>query len=59
MTLEAALLRYIVRFLDAAPYAVPYLVAYLAASKSPKLQRYGDRVAETIVVVSASQTDPA
>jgi uncharacterized RDD family membrane protein YckC len=47
---EAALLRNLLRFLDAAPYIVPYLVGAHAASKSPHLQRYGDRVAETIVV---------
>jgi uncharacterized RDD family membrane protein YckC len=58
VTLEAALVRNLVRFLDAAPYVVPYLVAYLAARDSPKLQRFGDRVAETIVVVSAPETDP-
>jgi uncharacterized RDD family membrane protein YckC len=58
VTLEAALVRNLVRFLDAAPYVVPYLVAYLAARDSPKLQRFGDRVAETIVVVSTPETDP-
>lgn len=47
---EAALIRNLVRFLDAAPYIVPYLVGAYAASKSPHMQRYGDRVAETIVV---------
>jgi uncharacterized RDD family membrane protein YckC len=57
VTPEAALIRNLVRFLDAAPYVVPYLVAYRAASKSSKLQRYGDRVAETIVIVSPPETD--
>lgn len=52
VTPEAALFRNLLRFLDAAPYAVPYLVAYIAASKSPLMQRFGDRVAETTVVVS-------
>jgi uncharacterized RDD family membrane protein YckC len=50
VTPEAALIRNLVRFVDAAPYVVPYLVAYRTASKSSKLQRYGDRVAETVVV---------
>jgi uncharacterized RDD family membrane protein YckC len=50
VTAEAALLRNLLRFLDAFPYVVPYLVGGLAASKSPHLQRYGDRVAETTVI---------
>jgi uncharacterized RDD family membrane protein YckC len=57
LTPEASLIRNLVRFLDAAPYVVPYLVGYRAASKSSKLQRYGDRVAETIVVVSVPDTE--
>jgi hypothetical protein len=40
------------RFLDAFPYVVPYLVGAVAISNSPKLQRWGDRTAETIVVVA-------
>jgi uncharacterized RDD family membrane protein YckC len=57
LTPEAALMRNLLRFLDAAPYVVPYLVGYRTASKSSKLQRYGDRLAETIVVVSAPDID--
>jgi uncharacterized RDD family membrane protein YckC len=57
VTVEAALFRNLLRFLDAAPYVVPYLVAYRAASRSPKMQRYGDRVAETTVVLSAPASD--
>ena len=34
------------------PYVVPYLVGAVAVSKSPRMQRFGDRVAETMVVVS-------
>ncbi len=49
---EAALTRNLMRFLDAFPYVVPYLVGAYAVSNSPKMQRYGDRVAETLVVVS-------
>jgi len=49
---EAALTRNLMRFLDAFPYVVPYLVGAVAASKSPRMQRFGDRVAETMVVVS-------
>jgi len=52
---EAALTRNLMRFLDAFPYVVPYVVGYYAVSKSPKMQRFGDRVAETMVVVSSSK----
>ena len=57
---EAALTRNLMRFLDAFPYVVPYVVGVYAVSKSPKMQRFGDRVAETMVVVSSSkETDPS
>jgi uncharacterized RDD family membrane protein YckC len=56
---EAALTRNLMRFLDAFPYVVPYVVGYYAISKSAKMQRFGDRIAETMVVVSSSkETDP-
>lgn len=56
--LEAALIRNALRFLDAFPYVVPYLVGVTVANRSPKKQRFGDRVAETIVVsdVAAEQS---
>ena len=57
---EAALTRNLMRFLDAFPYFVPYVVGAYAVSKSPKLQRFGDRIAETMVVVSSSkEADPS
>jgi uncharacterized RDD family membrane protein YckC len=57
---EAALTRNLMRFLDAVPYFVPYVVGAYAVSKSPKMQRFGDRVAETMVVFSSSkETDPS
>lgn len=60
VTPEAALTRNLMRFLDAIPYVVPYLVGAYAISNSPKMQRFGDRVAETMVVVSSSkETDPS
>ena len=60
VTPEAALTRNLMRFLDAIPYVVPYLVGAYAVSNSPKMQRFGDRVAETMVVVSSpAGTDPA
>ena len=55
---EAALTRNLMRFLDAFPYVVPYLVGAYAISNSPKMQRFGDRVAETMVVVSPPAPDP-
>lgn len=58
VTPEAALVRNLLRFVDAFPYVVPYLVGAYAASNSPKMQRFGDRIAETMVVV-ASKTSRA
>jgi uncharacterized RDD family membrane protein YckC len=59
VTSEAALTRNLMRFLDAFPYVVPYVVGAYAVSNSPKMQRFGDRVAETMVVVSSpAGTDP-
>jgi uncharacterized RDD family membrane protein YckC len=55
---EAALTRNLMRFLDAFPYVVPYLVGAYAISNSPKMQRFGDRAAETMVVVSSPAPDP-
>lgn len=52
VTLEAALIRNLMRFVDALPYVVPYLLGAAVASDSPLMQRFGDRVAETLVVVS-------
>jgi uncharacterized RDD family membrane protein YckC len=60
VTPEAALIRNLIRFLDALPYVIPYLVGAVAASNSPLMQRFGDRIAETIVVVSVpASPDPA
>ena len=59
LTLEAALMRNLIRFLDGLPYVVPYLVGAVGASNSPLVQRFGDRIAETVVVVSgAANPDP-
>ena len=52
VTAEAALIRNLMRFLDAFPYVVPYLVGAVAISNSPTMQRFGDRTTETIVVVA-------
>jgi uncharacterized RDD family membrane protein YckC len=53
VTPEAALTRNLMRFLDAFPYVVPYVVGAYAISNSPKMQRFGDRVAETMVVLTS------
>ena len=59
VTPEAALTRNLMRFLDAFPYVVPYVVGVYAISNSPKMQRFGDRVAETMVVLtSPTGSDP-
>ena len=58
VTLEAALIRNLMRFLDALPYVVPYLVGSIVASNSPLMQRFGDRVAETMVVVPRRRPRP-
>ena len=52
-TPEAALTRNLMRFLDAFPYVVPYVVGAYAISNSAKMQRFGDRVAETMVVLTS------
>ena len=52
VTLEASLMRNLMRFLDGLPYVVPYIVGAVGASNSPLVQRFGDRIAETVVVVS-------
>ncbi len=57
--LEAALIRNVLRFLDAFPYVVPYLLGGIVASRSPLKQRFGDRVAETIVVSHADAVERA
>jgi uncharacterized RDD family membrane protein YckC len=59
LSAEAALMRNLLRFLDAAPYVVPYFVAIKAISRSPKMQRFGDRVAETMVVHAPASPDSA
>src|SRR5213593_1614025 len=52
--LEAALIRNALRFLD----AVPYVLGVIVANRSPSKQRFGDRVAETIVVSGAPAEQP-
>jgi uncharacterized RDD family membrane protein YckC len=48
--LPAAIVRNILRPVDAIPFFVPYLTGMILIQSSPKRQRLGDRVANTIVV---------
>src|ERR687891_1730571 len=57
VTAEAALIRNLMRFLDAFPYVVPYLVGAVAISNSPTMQRFGDRTAETVVVAVPNNSE--
>jgi uncharacterized RDD family membrane protein YckC len=59
VTPEAALTRNLMRFLDAFPYVVPYVVGAYAISNSPEMQRFGDRVAETMVVLTSPTSSDA
>jgi len=45
-----AIIRNILRFVDAIPYLIPYLVGAILVWTSPKRQRLGDRVANTVVI---------
>ncbi|HZQ81101.1 MAG TPA: RDD family protein [Gaiellaceae bacterium] len=50
LTWKAAVIRNVLRAVDAAPYAVPYLVAAIAVwSDGSSTRRIGDRVAGTVV----------
>lgn len=51
----AALIRNILRVIDAMPYVIPYLVGAILVRKSPHNQRLGDRVANTLVVRSQTR----
>jgi uncharacterized RDD family membrane protein YckC len=54
--MRSSLVRNILRFVDAISYLAPYVVAgFLFVPRSPKKQRLGDRVAQTVVVASAYQ----
>jgi uncharacterized RDD family membrane protein YckC len=47
----AAAIRNLARIVDAFPYVIPYLVGGLAANSSDTKQRFGDRWAQTVVVL--------
>jgi uncharacterized RDD family membrane protein YckC len=49
-TVAAAVIRNLVRLIDALPYFIPYLVGGVAVARSPQRQRLGDRAAGTVVV---------
>lgn len=46
----SALLRNVLRVVDAIPFVIPYLVAAVAVWNSPTRQRVGDRFARTVVI---------
>src|SRR6478672_4362194 len=45
-----AVIRNILRIVDAIPYFIPYLTGAILVWTSPKRQRLGDRVANTVVI---------
>ncbi|MGZ4907705.1 MAG: RDD family protein, partial [Halobacteriota archaeon] len=45
-----SLMRNVMRSIDAFPFVVPYLLGVLVARASPNRQRWGDRLAKTIVI---------
>jgi uncharacterized RDD family membrane protein YckC len=49
-----ALIRNILRVVDALPYLIPYLLGAILVWTSSKKQRLGDRVAKTVVVEASS-----
>ena len=59
VTAEAALIRNLMRVVDAFPYVVPYLVGAVAISNSSTMQRFGDRTAETVVVTVPTNSEPS
>ncbi|PZD73982.1 hypothetical protein C1752_01798 [Acaryochloris thomasi RCC1774] len=48
--LPAAIVRNLLRPIDAIPFFLPYLTGLILIQSSPKQQRLGDRIAKTIVV---------
>ena len=50
----SAIVRNILRIVDAFPYFIPYLVGAILVWTSPTRQRLGDRVGKTAVVTKAS-----
>jgi uncharacterized RDD family membrane protein YckC len=50
LTVAGAVVRNLLRLIDALPYFIPYLVGGVAVARSPQRQRLGDRAAGTVVV---------
>lgn len=50
LTVTGAVVRNLLRLIDALPYLIPYLVGGVAVARSPQRQRLGDRAAGTVVV---------
>jgi uncharacterized RDD family membrane protein YckC len=54
LEIGAALIRNILRLVDALPYVIPYLLGAILVWTSPKKQRLGDRAAKTVVIEASS-----
>jgi uncharacterized RDD family membrane protein YckC len=50
LTVAGAVVRNLLRLIDALPYFIPYLVGGVAVARSSQRQRLGDRAAGTVVV---------
>jgi len=50
LSVPGAVVRNLLRLIDALPYFIPYLVGGVAVARSPQRQRLGDRAAGTVVV---------
>jgi uncharacterized RDD family membrane protein YckC len=55
----SALVRNLLRVIDAVPYALPYLLGAIFVWTSPTRQRLGDRIAKTVVIHQRSRPSPA
>ncbi len=56
--LQPALVRNLMRVVDALPYVIPYLVGAIAVWNSSTRQRLGDRAAHTVVIRRTAVTAP-
>lgn len=54
ISMGAAVIRNLLRIVDAIPYLIPYLLGAILVWTSPTKQRLGDRVAKTIVVKASA-----
>jgi uncharacterized RDD family membrane protein YckC len=57
LTLKQAIIRNILRVVDAFPYIVPYLTGIILIAGDEHKRRLGDRAANTLVVVKSGKED--